>query len=191
MKELDIDFLVSSSNKNLQGVPGFSFVIAKLQELENCKNNQKSVSLDLYDQWSYLERTKGGFRFTSPVHAIRALYQAILELEEEGGVSKRFKRYTRMHNILVDGMIDMNFKPIDLNGYDGPIITTFHSPKSKNYDFERFYNLLKKRRCVIYPGKLTKADTFRIGTIGYLTETDIHFLLEQIKQSIFWNNSQN
>ncbi len=152
MKELEIDFLVSSSNKNLQGVPGFSFVLGKISELNKCKNNQKSVSLDLYEQWSYLDKTNGGFRFTSPVHAIRALNQAIVELEEEGGVYERYKRYTRMQKILLNGMIDMNFKPINLNGHDGPIITTFHSPKDKNYNFEKFYNCLKDRRCVIYPG---------------------------------------
>jgi 2-aminoethylphosphonate-pyruvate transaminase len=152
MIELDIDYLISSSNKNLQGIPGFSFIIAKRNELEKCKNNQKSVSLDLYDQWNYLEKNNGGFRFTSPVHAIKAFNQALVELEFEGGILERFKRYNKLKSILVEGMINMNFKPLDLKGYAGPIITTFHEPKCPKFNFLNFYNLLKEKKCVIYPG---------------------------------------
>lgn len=188
VKKFDIDYLVSSSNKNLEGVPGFAFIVAKISELEKCKNNTKSLSLDLYDQWKYLDNTKGGFRFTSPVHAIKAFNQAILELEQEGGVLKRFERYTQMQTALSEGMIKLGFKPLDLKGYQGPIITTFMSPQDKNYNFNKFYNNLKDRKCVIYPGKLTKADTFRIGTIGKITEKDIHHLLDQVESSIFWDN---
>ena len=188
IKQLDIDFLVSSSNKNLEGVPGFAFVIAKVSELSKCKENRKSLSLDLYDQWNYLEKTHGGFRFTSPVHAIRAFNQALIELDLEGGVEKRFQRYTNMQRILSEGMVKLGFEPLDLKGHQGPIITTFMNPKDSKYDFDRFYNLLKDKKCVIYPGKLTKANTFRIGTIGKIDEADIEYLLEKIQESIFWNN---
>ena len=184
--ELNIDYLVTSSNKNLQGVPGFGLIIAKISSLEKCKGFATSLSLDLYDQWVYLEKSKGGFRFTSPVHVIRALNQALKELKEEGGVEARFKRYSEMQKTLTIGMTAIGFKPINLKGYQSPIITTFHDPTEKEYDFEKFYNNLKSRKCIIYPGKLTKMNTFRIGTIGALTNEDILNLLDQIKVSIFW-----
>jgi phosphonoacetaldehyde hydrolase len=187
MEKLGIDFLISSSNKNIQGVPGFAYVICKKEALEQCKNNvTKSLSLDLYDQYAYLEKTKGGFRFTSPVHVIRSFSQAMKELKDEGGVNARYNRYTSMQKKLSDGMVKLGFKPNDLKGYQGPIITTFHSPQEKGYEFNKFYLALKDRNCVIYPGKLTKADTFRIGTIGHLEVKDIDYLLEQVKDSIFW-----
>jgi len=189
IKNLNIDYLISSSNKNLEGVPGFSFVIAKISELKKCKEYRKSLSLDLFDQWKYLEDTKGGFRFTSPVHSIKAFNQALKELEIEGGVEKRFKRYSNMQTKLLNGMINLGFKPLDLKIYQGPIITTFLNPKDSNYDFDKFYNLLKEKKCVIYPGKLTKENTFRIGTIGKINDKDIEYLLEKIKESIFWNNN--
>ncbi len=151
--DLDIDFLISSPNKCLQSVPGFSYVIAKVSEVEKCKSNARSVSFDLYEQWCHLEKSNG-FRFTSPTHTIVAFNQALKEFDEEGGVSQRFKRYSRMQKILSDGMVELNFKPIDLKGYQGPIITTFHSPRDKNYNFEKFYNALKEKNCVIYPGRI-------------------------------------
>jgi phosphonoacetaldehyde hydrolase len=190
MNSFGIDFLISSSNKNIQGVPGFSFVVAKKDMMQNMKSNPpRSLSLDLYDQWNYLEKTHGGFRFTSPVHVIRSFYEAIQELKEEGGVQARFKRYTLMQKTLSNGMRKLNFVPLDLKGNQGPIITTFHNPKSKDYDFEKFYNLLKDKQCVIYPGKLTKVDSFRIGTIGHLNVKDVENLIEKVKDSIFWDNS--
>jgi len=184
--KLDIDFLVSSSNKNIQGVPGFSFTIAKESLLEQSKGNATTISLDLYEQWAYLQKNKGGFRFTSPVHAIKALDEAINELQEEGGVEARYQRYSKLQKTLVDGMNNLNFKELDLKGYQGPIITTFHSPKHPDYNFMKFYTNLRDRRCVIYPGKLTVQDTFRIGTIGYLFQKDIMNLLTQVEDSIFW-----
>lgn len=190
MEALGIDFLISSSNKNLEGVPGVSFVIAKKIELDKAKSyKQKTLSLDLVEQYDYLNKTKGGFRFTSPVHVIRALHQAIVELKEEGGVEARNKRYWNMHKTLVEGMQNMNFKKYDLGPYQGPIITTYHSPNCPNYNFKDFYETLKHNLCVIYPGKLAKIDSFRIGTIGAINVGDIEFLLQTIKHSITWNNN--
>ena len=190
MNETNIDFMISSSNKNFEGVPGFSFIIAKKEELNKCKNNApKSHSLDMWDQYNYFEKNNGGFRFTSPVHCIRAFDQALKELKQEGGIQERFKRYTHLNNVLIKGMEKMNFKTLNLKGYQGPIITTFHSPICKKYDFELFYEKLKDLGCVIYPGKLSITESFRIGTIGNLVVEDIEFLLSCIKQSIFWDNS--
>lgn len=189
---LGIDYLVSSSNKNIQGVPGFSYVIARTEDLAKAKDattyTRKTLSLDLYDQWDYLEKSKGGFRFTSPVHTLMSFKEAIYELIEEGGVNSRFDRYKKLQSTLDRGMTEMNFKAFDLKGHQGPIITTFHSPKCPKYDFNRFYEELKKRGCVIYPGKLTKEDSFRIGTIGYLQPSDIDNLHMHIKECMFWDN---
>jgi phosphonoacetaldehyde hydrolase len=180
------DFVIGSSNKGLQGVPGFAFVVSKIEALQQCKGIATSLSLDLYDQWNTLEKSKGSFRFTSPVHAIRSLAEALKELEEEGGIKKRYQRYNKMQKLLQKGMEDLGFENLNLGGHQGPVITTFLSPRNDKWDFERFYNLLKDKKCVIYPGKLTKMDTFRIGTIGALTENDIHDLLAQVKESMFW-----
>jgi len=123
----DIDYLVSSANKGLEGVPGFGFTIAKIKQMQDIKDVPcRSLSLDLNAQWNYLEKNKGGFRFTSPVHAIRALNQALAELEEEGGIEGRYKRYSTMQRTLSDGMKKLGFKVLDLKGYQGPILTTFH-----------------------------------------------------------------
>jgi 2-aminoethylphosphonate-pyruvate transaminase len=136
-----------------------------------------------------LEDSKGGFRFTSPVHCIRALSVAIRELKLQGGVKERYKRYSEMQLRLVEGMKEMRFRELDLKGYQGPIITTFHTPKCPNFNFNKFYERLKDQGCVIYPGKLSVTDSFRIGTIGSINIEDIEYLLQCIKNSIFWNNN--
>jgi len=190
MSNLDIDFLISSSNKNLEGVPGFSFIIANKNQLDKCKSiPARSLSLDLYKQYRYLEDSKGGFRFTSPVHCIRALSVAIRELKLQGGVKERYKRYCEMQQRLVEGMKEMRFRELDLKGYQGPIITTFHTPNCPKFNFNKFYERLKDHGCVIYPGKLSVTDSFRIGTIGSINIEDIEYLLQCIKNSIFWNNN--
>jgi 2-aminoethylphosphonate--pyruvate transaminase/phosphonoacetaldehyde hydrolase len=192
MKELNIDYLISSSNKNLEGLPGISFIIARRDLMDKLKENKpKSLSLDLYDQWNYFETNNGGFRFTSPVHILKSFDEALKELNCEGGVYFRNKRYCELQKLLCIGMKKMNFIPLDLGKYQGPIITTFLTPKSKDYNFKKFYNLLKEKECIIYPGKLSKVDSFRIGTIGHIKEKEILFLLEKIEESIFWDNTLN
>lgn len=185
--QLQADFVIGSSNKGLQGVPGFAFVVSNREALKKCKGIATSLSLDLYDQWETLEKSKGSFRFTSPVHAIRCLAEALKELEDEGGIAARYDRYRKMQKVLQGGMEKLGFQTLELGKFQGPVITTFQSPKSDKWDFNKFYNLLKDQKCVIYPGKLTKMDTFRIGTIGDLKESDIHDLLMKVKSSIFWN----
>lgn len=190
MYELGIDFLISSSNKNLEGVPGFCFIIANKYELDNCRSNSpRSLSLDMYEQYNYLESSKGGFRFTSPVHSIRAFSRAIKELKQQGGIKNRYKRYSEMQQKLVEGMKEMKFKVLELKEYQGPIIITFLTPKCPKYNFDKFYEKLKEQGCVIYPGKLSEIDSFRIATIGSINMDDIENLLDCIKKSIFWNNN--
>ena len=181
-----ISFLISSSNKCIEGVPGFSFVIAKKDCIRECEGMARTVSLDLYAQWKGLE-TNGQFRFTPPVQVLLAFRQALRELEEEGGVEARAFRYIGNNRILVDGMKAMGFETYLREEDQGYIITTFLRPADPAFHFEGFYEELNARGYVIYPGKLTGADTFRIGNIGQLGPEDIFDLLEAISAVI---NSQ-
>ena len=177
----DIDFLVSSSNKCIEGVPGFSFVIARREELLKAEGIALSVSLDLFAQWEGLERN-GQFRFTPPTHALLAFNQALKELEEEGGVVARAARYRRNHEILLVGMRELGFQEYVPREHQGWIITTFLYPDDPAFDFNAFYENLSARGMVIYPGKLTELDCFRIGNIGRLDESHMRALLDAIKE---------
>ena len=183
---LQIDYLVSSANKCIQGVPGFGFVIAKTEELEKCKGNARSLSLDLYDQWQMMEKSNGKWRYTSPTHVVRAFYQAMLELEEEGGPTAREKRYRTNQKMLVKGMRDLGFETVLPENCHSPIITGFVSPTDESYSFISFYQTIKKEGFVIYPGKVTNLESFRIGNIGDVHPQDIERLLGVIKNSITW-----
>lgn len=184
--ELGIDFLVSSANKCIQGVPGFGFIIARISMLARCKGNSRSVSLDAYEQWQGMEQGHGKWRFTSPTHVVRAFAQAMKELDEEGGVPARFARYSENQRRLVVGMEKLGFRCILPHSLHSPIITGFHNPDSKDYRFLDFYELLKEKGFVIYPGKVTGIDSFRIGTIGHVFPQDIDRLIEAIASSLYW-----
>ncbi|NAW64767.1 2-aminoethylphosphonate--pyruvate transaminase [Photobacterium halotolerans] len=184
--ELGIDFLISSANKCIQGVPGFGFVIARRSLLEACHGRARSVSLDLYDQWQCMENNHGKWRFTSPTHTVRAFAQALTELKQEGGIEARFQRYRTNQQTLVAGMSRLGFESLLDTALHSPIITSFHSPHSPLYDFKRFYECLKSKGFVIYPGKVSDADCFRIGNIGDVHPGDIQRLLEAINASVFW-----
>ncbi|GAM69453.1 pyruvate aminotransferase [Vibrio sp. JCM 19236] len=131
--ELGVDFMISSANKCIQGVPGFAFVIAKQTELEKCKGQARSLSLDLYDQWQCMEKNHGKWRFTSPTHTVRAFYQALIELEQEGGVEAREARYTKNQRTLVQGMRKLGFETLLGDELHSPIITSFYSPSHSDY----------------------------------------------------------
>lgn len=186
MEEIGIDWMVSSANKCIQGVPGFGFILARKNLMEGAKNNARSHSLDAYDQWKTMEDKNGKWRFTSPTHTVRAFAQAITELEEEGGVAARYQRYSENHRILVEGMEGLGFKTLLPHDYQSPIITSFFSPESDKYSFNNFYQALKKKGFVIYPGKVTGADTFRIGNIGHVYPDDMKALIEAVKTSMIW-----
>ena len=182
--ELKIDFMISSANKCIQGVPGFGFVIAKRYELEKCEDVARSVALDLFDQWRTMEQSCGKWRFTSPTHAVRAFFQALRELDEEGGVQKRFERYANNQRVLAAGMEKYGFKALLEKKFQSPIITSFLYPDSVAFDFQSFYQKLKSRGFVIYPGKTTKADTFRVGSIGDVHEEDMVKLIEAVADAV-------
>ncbi len=178
--ELEIDFLISSANKCIQGVPGFGFILAKKIVLETCKGYARSVSLDLYDQWHTMEQHQGKWRFTSPTHVVHAFYQALIELDQEGGIAARYARYQQNQKTLSEGMKKNGFKLVlDKNATQSPIISTFLYP-TENFNFQQFYEALKHSGFVIYPGKVSDLNCFRIGNIGEVYPADIERLLAAI-----------
>lgn len=184
--QLNIDFLISSANKCIQGVPGFAFVVARAESLENCQGCSRSLSLDLYAQWRCMEDFHGKWRFTSPTHTVLAFAQALKELEAEGGVAARFQRYCQNQRKLVAGMRALGFTTLLEDTLHSPIITAFYSPNSPDYQFKQFYQRLKTQGFVIYPGKVSQSDCFRIGNIGEVYATDIDALLTAIEKAIYW-----
>ncbi|MGD0982918.1 MAG: 2-aminoethylphosphonate--pyruvate transaminase [Acidimicrobiales bacterium] len=171
--------VVASSNKCLQGVPGMGFALIRRDVLEQCKGNAHSLSLDLFDQWEGFERN-GQWRFTPPTQVIAAFLQALDEHAAEGGVVGRGARYARNHEVLVDGMEALGFRCLLERKHQAPIIVTFHMPADPHFGFADFYERLSARGFLIYPGKLTVADSFRIGCIGDLGETEMRAALEAI-----------
>ena len=175
-------YLISSSNKMIQGVPGFAFVICRLNHLRQCKGNSRSLSLDLFDQYDYQLQNPGQFRFTPPTHVLSAFYQALVEHENEGGVKARGERYRNNQKILSDEMRKLGFELYIDPKDQGLIITTFLQPNHPKFNFKTLYDFLAERGIVIYPGKLSKAPSFRLGNIGELYAKDMYECLEKIKE---------
>jgi 2-aminoethylphosphonate-pyruvate transaminase len=176
-----IDVMVSSSNKCIEGIPGFSYVLVKKELLLAAQGQSHSVVLDLFEQWKGLE-TNGQFRFTPPTHALVAFHQALKELKDEGGIAARGRRYARNANILVKGLAALGIQPLLNSNEAGPIIQTFLTPRDANFHFEKFYEALRQKGFAIYPGKLTKRDSFRIGNIGHLNEDVMERVVAAIKE---------
>lgn len=161
--------MVSSANKCIEGVPGFGFVIARTDELEAAKGNSHSLSLDVHAQWAAMEKT-GQWRFTPPTHVVAAFLAALDAHEDEGSVAGRGARYTKNRDVVVSGMRDLGFETLLADRWLSPIIVTFFCPASPAFEFQKFYELMKERGFIIYPGKLTVVDSFRIGCIGQMDE---------------------
>ena len=178
MEQLGIDFLVSSANKCIQGVPGFCFVLANRYKLRGCEGHAHSLCLDLYDQWREMDRD-GKWRFTSPTHAVAAFSRALDELAGEGGVPARNVRYRENNLLLREGLAELGFSAYVDTRLQSPLITTFLFP-AVDFDFADFYRYVKERGFVLYPGKLTEVDSFRIGNIGDIHAKDIHALIRII-----------
>jgi 2-aminoethylphosphonate-pyruvate transaminase len=177
--EPGIDFLISSSNKCIQGAPGFAFVIARRDALQRSEGTARSLCLDLYGQWKEMDQT-GKWRFTSPTHIVRAFYQALDELEEEGGIGARHSRYCRNQLLLVNGMKEQGFQALLPESLQSPIISSFLYPDSE-FDFNTFYKQMKEQGFVLYPGKISTADTFRVGNIGEVYPDDIYRFLDAVR----------
>ncbi len=164
-RNIRFDAVVASSNKCLEGTPGMGFCLARKDVLTNTQGNSPSLTLDLYEQWVAMEKT-AQWRFTPPVQVIASFHQALMEFEAEGGVEGRGGRYAENCKILIEGMKDLGFEPLLPAHLQAPIIVTFLTPSDPSFNFENFYDRLREKGYVIYPGKLTVADTFRIGCIG-------------------------
>ena len=164
-RDITFDALVAASGKCLEGVPGMGFVFIRKTALAACENNSHSLAMDLFDQHTYMEKT-GQWRFTPPTHVVAALCEALTQYAEEGGQPARLARYAGNCATLIDGMKRLGFKPFLSSDLQAPIIVTFHAPAVAGYDFKAFYAAVKQRGFILYPGKLTFVETFRVGCIG-------------------------
>ncbi len=180
---LNCDALAASANKCLEGAPGMGFVICRRAALAETAGNAHSLSLDLYDQWTAMEAT-AQWRFTPPTHVVAAFHQALAEHAAEGGVAGRGARYRRNCEVLVSGMRALGFETLLPDALQAPIIVTFHMPADLAFDFQAFYDRLGEKGYVIYPGKLTVADSFRIGCIGRLDEAVMRGALDAIRDTL-------
>lgn len=174
---------VSSANKCIEGVPGFGFVIARHSEIADAKGNSHSLSLDVHAQWETMEKT-GQWRFTPPTHTIAAFLEALKAHSAEGGQPARLARYTRNRDVVVAGLRDLGFETLLDDRWLSPIIVTFFCPTDPNFSFQGFYDAMKKRGFIIYPGKLTVADSFRIGCIGQMDDHVMRRVVEAAREAL-------
>jgi len=171
-REIRFDALIAASGKCLEGVPGMGFVFMRKAVLEACAGNSQSLAMDLHDQHQYMEKT-GQWRFTPPTHVVLALAEAVTQFIEEGGQAARLARYADNCKTLVDGLAGLGFRPFLKPEIQAPIIVTFHAPADAAYDFKRFYAAAKARGFILYPGKLTQVETFRVGCIGAIGRNEM------------------
>ena len=177
------DALVAASGKCLEGVPGMGFVFIRKAVLDACAGNSQSLAMDLHDQHVYMGKT-GQWRFTPPTHVVAALSEAITQFVEEGGQPARLARYADNCRTLVDGMAALRFRPFLKPEVQAPIIVTFHAPAHPAYDFKRFYEGAKARGFMLYPGKLTQVETFRVGCIGAIGRNEMRQAVEAVADTL-------
>ena len=177
------DALIAASGKCLEGVPGMGFVFIRQALLDGCAGRSQSLAMDLHDQYVYMEKT-GQWRFTPPTHVVVALHEAIAQFEAEGGQSARLSRYTRNYQTLVAGMATLGFKPFLDPAVQAPIIVTFHAPQHPAYEFKRFYDTAKHYGFLLYPGKLTQVETFRVGCIGAIGPVEMRQAVDAVAQTL-------
>lgn len=183
LEEAAIDVLLSSANKCIEGVPGFAFMLIGRDLLEESEGRARSTSLDAHAQWAALEKN-GQFRFTPPTHTIMAFRQALRELDREGGTEARHARYRRNRNRLHEGLRGHGFTPYLKDEDQGVIISTFLTPEHPSWVFEEVYDRLAAEGLIIYPGKLTRVNSFRIGHIGQLTDDDLDRLVASLGRTV-------
>ena len=167
--EIRYEAMVSSANKCIEGVPGFGFILARKSELAAAEGNSHSLSLDVHAQWTHMNKT-GQWRFTPPTHVVAAFIEALRAHAAEGGVRGRGERYSRNRDVMVAGMRELGFETLLDDRWLSPIIVTFFCPADENFVFDQFYNIMKSMGFIIYPGKLTVVDSFRVGCIGQMDE---------------------
>ncbi|MBL4982175.1 2-aminoethylphosphonate--pyruvate transaminase [Pseudomonas fluorescens] len=166
-REIPFDALIAASGKCLEGVPGMGFVFAEKAALAASQGNCHSLAMDLFDQHTYMAKT-GQWRFTPPTHVVAALHEALLQYAEEGGLPARHQRYVNNCQALLDGMAELGLRSFLPAAIQAPIIATFHAPDHPRYQFKDFYERVKAKGFILYPGKLTQVETFRVGCIGHV-----------------------
>jgi 2-aminoethylphosphonate-pyruvate transaminase len=177
------DALVAASGKCLEGVPGMGFVFLRKAILDASAGNSQSLAMDLHDQHAYMQRT-GQWRFTPPTHVMVALAEAVAQFIEEGGQPARLARYTDNCQVLIDGLSALGLKPFLKPALQAPIIVTWHAPDHPAYDFKRFYTAAKARGFILYPGKLTEVETFRIGCIGAIGRNEMRQAVNAVAETL-------
>jgi 2-aminoethylphosphonate-pyruvate transaminase len=182
-QQVRFDALIAASGKCLEGVPGMGFVFVRRAVMEGCAGQSHSLAMDLHDQWAYMEKT-GQWRFTPPTHVVAALAEAVRQFDEQGGQPARLARYTANCRALVDGMAALGFRPFLAPQHQAPIIVTFHAPADPAYDFRRFYAGAKQRGFILYPGKLTQVETFRVGCIGAIGPNEMRQAVEAVADTL-------
>tara|TARA_B100002019_G_C21260201_1_gene596259 strand:- start:714 stop:1820 length:1107 start_codon:yes stop_codon:yes gene_type:complete len=185
-KKIKFKAIVASSNKCIEGVPGMAFIISKVSDIKKCKGNSDNLCMDLYDQWQYMENT-GRWRYTPPTHVAVAFLEALKQHQKEGGVKGRFNKYQRNLQTLLKAMNKLGFTSLLSADIQSPIIVTFVSPSSKKFKFEKFYKFLKRKGYIIYPGKMAKKESFRIGCIGEIKPIIMKNLVNSINDFLKQN----
>jgi 2-aminoethylphosphonate-pyruvate transaminase len=182
-RSIPFDAVIASSNKCLEGVPGMGFAIIDHEALAAARGNAHSLSLDLFDQWHGFEGN-GQWRFTPPTHVLAAFDQALDEHEAEGGIAGRGARYRNNLDILLEGLEALGFRTLLPRSLQAPIIVTVLMPAAPGFDFKRFYDGMHEKGFIIYPGKLTVAETFRIGCIGRFGAGEMHAALTAVRDAM-------
>ncbi len=182
-RQIRFDALIAASGKCLEGVPGMGFVFLRKAVLDTCAGNSQSLAMDLHDQHVYMEKT-GQWRFTPPTHVVVALAEAVTQFVEEGGQPMRLARYADNCKTLIDGMHALGFKTLLRPETQAPIIVTFHAPGHAAYEFRRFYEAAKQRGFILYPGKLTQIETFRVGCIGAIGRNEMQQAVDAVDDTL-------
>jgi len=182
-RTMPFDAVIAASGKCIEGPPGMAFVIARRAALEQCAGNSTSLSLDLFDQWQYMEKTTQ-WRYTPPTHVVAAFAAALDAFIAEGGQPARLARYTRNYETLVQGMGELGFRPFLDPRIQAPIIVTFHAPADPRYTFRAFYDSVRDKGFILYPGKLTQVETFRVGCIGAIDRDEMRHAVNAVRDTL-------
>jgi len=178
-----IDAVVAASGKCIEGPPGMGFVIVRRSVLEKSQGNSHSLALDLHDQWTYMQKTTQ-WRFTPPTHVVAAFRVALDQFQAEGGTPARGARYRTNCDTLIDGMAALGFRTFLARNVQAPVIVTFHAPPDPAYNFKAFYERVKDRGYILYPGKLTQVETFRVGCIGAIDANEMRNVVSAVAETL-------
>jgi 2-aminoethylphosphonate-pyruvate transaminase len=178
-----IDAVIAASGKCIEGAPGMGFVIARQKVLENSQGNSHSLAMDLHDQWTYMQKTTQ-WRFTPPTHVVAAFRAALDQFKAEGGTPARGARYRKNCETLIDAMTALGFRSFLPRAVQAPVIVTFHAPGDPAYNFKSFYEKVRARGYILYPGKLTQVETFRVGCIGAIDFNEMRNVASAIADTL-------